>query len=267
MLKNINIVKAVALNTFRETVRDRILYAIVVFALLATLAGMVFGALSADQDIRILEDLGLFAITIFGGIIAVFVGTTLVFKEIDRKTIFLIVTKPIHRWQFITGKFLGLCLSVFITNFSMGLFFILVLAFQMSNFSAAVPMLIALVLVYLELVMVIALATFFSTFCTPLMSMIFTCGMWLAGHLSFSYELLKEMAEDKQHPSPITAALATGLQYAMPDLARLTELRSNLMDGEIVLNSTALYISLYIAAYVLVLLSLSTIIAERREFN
>lgn len=267
MLKSINIVKAVALNTFRETVRDRILYAIVIFALLATLAGMIFGAISADQDIRILEDLGLFAITIFGGIIAVFVGTTLVFKEIDRKTIFLIVTKPIRRWQFVTGKFLGLCLSLFVTNFAMGAFFVLVVAFQMSNFNAALPMLASLVLVYLELVMVIALATFFSTFCTPLMSMIFTCGLWLAGHLSFSYELLKKLAEDPQHPSPATAAIATGLQYSMPDLARLTELRSNFMDGELAMNSTVIYISLYIAAYVVVLLSLSTIIAERREFN
>lgn len=266
-MKSLNIVKAIALNTFRETVRDRILYAIVVFALLATLAGMVFGSLSADQDVRILEDLGLVTITIFGGVIAVFVGTTLVFKEIDKKTIYLIVTKPIDRWQFITGKFLGLSLSVLVTNFAMGFFFMLVVALQMGNFAAAYPMFCALSLIYVELVMVIALATFFSTFCTPLMSMIFTCGLWLVGHMSYSFELLKRLAEDPNKPSPATAALAGFLQYVMPDLARLTELRSNFMDGQVVFDHVIVVTMVYIAAYVIVLLALSTAIAERREFN
>ena len=266
-MKSFNIIKAIALNTFRETVRDRILYAIVVFALLATLAGLVFGSLSAEQDLRILEDLGLVTITIFGGVIAVFVGTTLVFKEIDKKTIYLIVTKPIDRWQFITGKFLGLSLSVAVTNFAMGIFFMGVVALQMGNLSACYPMFCSLSLIYLELVMVIALATFFSTFCTPLMSMIFTCGLWLVGHMSFSFDLLKKLAEDSDRPSPAAAALATGLQYLMPDLARLTELRSNYMDGVVEFGFSSQMILLYILSYVVVLLALSTAIAERREFN
>ncbi|MBX9720129.1 MAG: ABC transporter permease, partial [Candidatus Obscuribacterales bacterium] len=180
-MRSLRAATAIALNTFRETVRDRILYAIVIFAFIATLAGIVFGTLSADQDARVLEDLGLFVITMFGGIIAVFVGTNLVFKEIDRRTIYLIVTKPINRWEFVSGKFLGLALCLFVTNFAMGLFFNGVVWWQTGSLDQALPMLAAEALIYVELALVVAMATFFSTFCTPLMSMLFTLGLWTVG--------------------------------------------------------------------------------------
>lgn len=140
-MKSLNTINAIALNTFRETVRDRVLYAIVIFALIATLAGVIFGQLSVDQDVRVLEDLGLGVISMFGGIIAVFIGTTLVFKEIDRRTIYLIVTKPINRWEFVTGKFLGLALCLLVTNFAMGVFFLSVICFQTGTLSVAGPFL------------------------------------------------------------------------------------------------------------------------------
>ncbi|MBX9687670.1 MAG: ABC transporter permease [Candidatus Obscuribacterales bacterium] len=256
---------AIAANTFRETVRDRVLYAILIFAALATLAGVVFGSLSADQDVRVLEDLGLFTITTFGGVIAIFLGTNLVFKEIDRRTIFLIVTKPINRWEFVTGKFFGLALCVFVTNFAMGLFFQLVIWFQTGNFNSALPMLGSLSLIYLELLLVIAIATFFSTFATPLMSMIFTCGLWLVGHLSFSFELLAALA--RKNDSIATEKLALFLQYVMPDLAKLTTVRGDMMDARYPSADLLGYVIAYILAYLVILLSLSTIIAERREFN
>lgn len=268
-MKSLNVIKAIALNTFRETVRDRVLYAILIFACLATIAGSVFGSLSADQDMRVLEDLGLCAISVFGGVIALFIGTTLVFKEIDKRTIYLIVTKPIWRWEFITGKFLGLSLCIFVTNFAMGLFFLAVIYWQSGSFLAAAPMFCALALIYLELVLLVAMATFFSTFCTPLMSMIFTFGLWLVGHLSFSFEMLKKMALEKENPNQAAAILADFLHYSMPDLAKLTQIRSEFMDASLspgAANSLA-WITIYIVAYVVLLLSLSSAIAERKEFN
>ena len=266
-MRSLNTVIAIALNTFRETVRDRVLYAIVIFALLATLAGIIFGQLSADQDVRVLEDLGLGVISVFGGIIAVFIGTTLVFKEIDRRTIFLIVTKPINRWEFVTGKFLGLALSLLVTNFAMGLFFLGVILWQTGNLNAVFPLFCSISLIYLELLLVIALATFFSTFATPLMSMIFTTGLWTVGHLSFSFEMLKALARDPRHLSKSTEILATALQYVMPDLSKLTVIRSNYMDNIYVSAELLIYLTAYIFAYVVVLLALSTAIAERREFS
>lgn len=264
-MRSMHVIRAIALNTFRETVRDRVLYAIVIFALLSTIAGTVFGALSASQDLRILVDLGLATIGLFGGVIALFIGTTLVYKEIDRRTIYLIVTKPIKRWEFVSGKFLGLALCILATNFGMGLFFQLVLFWQTGNLNMAVPLLASLSLIYLELVFVVALATFFSTFCTPLMSMIFSFGIWLVGHLSFSFEMLKVIA--LKASSPFAAAVADGLLYVMPDLARLTEIRSSLMDGLVVPSTLLVRITIYIVAYVVLLLACSSMIAERKEFN
>lgn len=255
------------MNTFKETVRDRVLYAIVIFASLATLAGIIFGQLSVDQDVRILEDLGLAVISLFGGIIAVFIGTTLVFKEIDRRTIYLIITKPIRRWEFVTGKFFGLALCLLVTNFTMGLFFLGVIFIQTGNFNDAAPLFTSISLIYLELLLVIAMATFFSTYCTPLMSMIFTTGMWIVGHLSFSFDMLLRLARDPAHPSKGVEMLAQFLKYVMPDLYQLTVIRSNFMDYIHVSSEALLYLSAYIIAYVILLLALSTVIAEHREFN
>lgn len=267
-MRSLRIIRAFALNTFRETVRDRVLYAIIVFAFLATLSGLVFSSLSADQDIRVLEDLGLATITIFGGVIAVFIGTTLVFKEIDRRTIFLIVTKPISRWEFITGKFLGLSLCVLVTNFAMGLFFLLIIYMQTGNFDSAPAMFASLSMIYVELVLVIAMATFFSTFCTPLMSMLFTLGLWTVGHLSFSFEMLKKLAQTPEHYSKATQIFADVLYYVMPDLARLTVIRGDFMDGHFDSSGNLLAnIVIYIVAYAVCLLSLASFIAEKKEFN
>ena len=255
-------VSAIATNTFRETVRDRILYAIVVFALLATLSGLLFGSLSVDQDVRVLEDLGLFTITIFGGLISVFVGTNIVFKEIDRRTIFLIVTKPINRWEFVTGKFLGLAMCTFVTNFAMGVFLLGVVAFQTGNFNASLPMLYSLSLIYVELLLVIAMAIFFSTFATPLMSMVFTLSLWVTAHLGSSL-----LALGKLSTSALVQFTSSLIYYCMPDLATLTLMRGDILDGRYPNLSFLGYILAYVVAYCALLLTCSTLITERKEFN
>lgn len=273
-MRSLHVIQAIALNTFRETVRDRVLYAILIFAVLATLAGLVFGALSVQQESRVLEDLGLATISLFGGVIAVFIGTTLVFKEIDRRTIFLIVTKPINRWEFVTGKFLGVALCCLITNFAMGVFFWLLICFQTHQFvEKLIPIASALSLVYVELLLVIALGTFFSTFCTPLMGLLFTLGFWIVGHMSFSFQMMKRLAIENGNIA--VAYLSDFLRSVMPDLALLTILRGEYLDGnfgsfangQFGTIATTTNIIVYVIAYVVVLVCLSTMIASRREFN
>ena len=262
ILRSISAVKAIALNTFKETVRDRILYAIVVFALVATLAGLVFGSLSVDQDIRVLEDLGLFTITVFGGIISVFVGTNLVFKEIDRRTIFLIVTKPIEKWEFIAGKYLGLALCIMVTNFAMGLFLIGLTSLQMGSLAHALPLFLSLVFIYAEMLLVIALATFFSTFATPLMSMVFTMSLWICGHLSNSLLSLGKLSTQAS-----VQLMTQIIFYCIPDLATLTLWRSELVDGRQFPAPLIASIVVYIIAYCILLVGAASLIAERKEFN
>lgn len=272
-MRSLGAISAIALNTFRETVRDRVLYAIVFFALVATVGALVFGSLSVEQDVRILEDLGLFTITAFGGIIAIFVGTNLVFKEIDRRTIFLIFSKPIRRWEFVTGKFLGLALCIGVVCFAMGLFLSGIAWWESASLHAdqnawvigqeLLPRLFtSLVLIYVELVLVIALATFFSTFSTPLMSMLFTFGLWLAGHMSDSLKGLGDISQ-----SASVKYISSFLYNTLPDLAMLTRMRGESLDGGIFPVADVSRICLYVLLYVILLLSFSTVIAERREFQ
>ena len=107
-------VQAIALNTFKEAVRDRILYAILAFAMAMIASTFVLATIGVGMGPKIIRDVGLGFISIFGVIIAVFIGIGLVHKEIDRRTIYTIVSKPIHRWQFILGKYLGLVLTLFV---------------------------------------------------------------------------------------------------------------------------------------------------------
>ncbi len=271
---------AVTVNTLRETVRDRVLYAFVFFALIMTLAGVLLGSLSVYQDDRILQDIGLFTISTIGGIIAIFVGTSLVYKEVDRRTIYLIYSKPISRWQFVCGKFLGLSLCVLIVTLLMGLFLvgtIIVTAHprgaetlaQMAPTmiqvaQAMIPlMVVSLALIYLELLLVIAMATFFSTFSTPLMSVLFTLALWLCGHMGQSLLLLSRHASNAG-----VKMFFAGIYNILPDLAHLTQMRSDFMYPPHQLPQEAfVLVTVYVLAYIVILLSLATVITENREIQ
>lgn len=255
-------VLAIAFNTFKETVRDRVLYAFVVFAFLVTLLGLVLGTISIGQDVRILEDVGLFIISTIGGIIAVFIGINLVYKEIDKRTIYLLFSKPISRWQFVVGKFLGLSWCILLVTFFMAIFLVGIIMLCSPGHPYIATMSASFALVYLELLFVIALATFFSTFATPLMSILFTIGLWLIAHLGDSLLLFAKLSTNK-----IIAAIFQSLYCLLPDLAQLTRLRGQIVSYESIHVETVVFLTSYIISYIVVLLTLATIITEQREFQ
>lgn len=264
-----NIVGAIALNTFREVLRDKIIYAFFVFACLISLFGILLGTLSVGQDIRIVEDLGLAAISIIGGIIAVFSGANLVFKELERRTIYLIFSKPVKSWQFILGKYLGLAACLLIIILMMGGFLSALVGFVDPAHQplSHLPWIgLSLALVYLELLFIIASASLFSTFSTPVMSVLFTLCFWLVGHSCAS---LQELA--KMSTSPFVSQFFGAIYWLMPDLQSLTRVRSELMYGRGLITATEshaellTYLSTYMVAYVIILLVLSALINERRE--
>lgn len=254
---------AIALNTFRETVRDRVLYAFFVFACSITVLGILLGSLSVGQDIRIIEDIGLAVIAIIGGIISVFAGTNLVYKELERRTIYVIFTKPVSSWQFICGKYLGLVGCIFVVVLAMGLFLLgLIWMVEPSHHVAQVPLLGAsLGLVFLELLFVLALATFFSTFSNPIMSVVFTISLWFIGHLGGSLLDLSKMSTNAA-----VQQLLSSLYWCLPDLAQLTRIRSVLMYGREPSQEIIIYMLAYVFAYIFFLLGLASIVNERREF-
>src|SRR5205085_10360863 len=105
-------IRLVAWHVFKESVRDRVLYAIAAFAVLLVMASLLIGQITAGQDLKIIKDLGLATIELAGVLMAVFIGIGLVSREIDRRSIYSLLAKPLARWEFIVGKFLGLTLTI-----------------------------------------------------------------------------------------------------------------------------------------------------------
>ena len=252
-----------ALNTLREAIRDKILYVILLFAFLLMAFGILLRSLSLNQEIKIVMDLGLSSINIFGLILTVFIGTNLLNKEIDKKTIFLLLSKPLNRSDFILGKFLGLSMTLFIITISMAVAFYAVLGYSVGGGEGLMPILKsssqALILSYLEMLVLTAFAIFFSTFATPIMSAVFTMGIYVIGHMSndiLSFGQLSGQSSLRQ--------FTEALFYLLPDLERLN-LKSQLMTApvpsEILMGSLG-----YGLLYSLALLFLAMVIFESREF-
>lgn len=173
---------SVAVNTFRETIRNKILYAILAFALLVIALSWFLADLSVGDLARIIADVGLACIHIFGVIMAVFLGITLVSHEVEKKTVYLILSRPVARWEFVVGKAAGLAGTLFLTTLVMAV----TLFFVHAGYGQApeTGILIASAGIYMELVLLTCLASLFSSFTTPVLSAIFTLAMFLIGHVS-----------------------------------------------------------------------------------
>ena len=183
---------AVAINTYREAIRNKVLYALVFFAVAMILASLALARLSLEDELRVIEDLGLAAISLFSVIIAVFVGVNLIYKELERKTIYLILSKPIHRHEFILGRYLGTMATMAILVLFMSLLLDATIRLQGGHLK---PVLVkALLLSYVEVGVVSAVALFFSSFSSPFLSGLFTMLVFILGRLTPEIqELLSRM--------------------------------------------------------------------------
>ena len=262
----------IAVNVFRESVRDKVLYNLVVFAILLIGASYLIGQLTAGQDVKIIKDLGLAATSIFGLFIAIFIGIGLVSKEVERRSIYGVLAKPIERYQLVLGKYAGLVLTLAVNLAVMAAALTLVLAVMASlvdpgaraawDAPAIDPrMLKAVWLTFAELSIVTAIAVFFSTFSTPLLSAAFTFGLFVAGRFSADLRNFNQFVE-----SPVAAAIARGLYWILPNLAPF-DVRSQVVHAQPVpmgyLAITTGYAIIYIAA----LLIAALVIFSRRDFK
>jgi ABC-type transport system involved in multi-copper enzyme maturation permease subunit len=170
---------SIGLNTFREAIRNKILYSLLFFAVLVIVASLAFGALSVHEEVRLTTDLGLGGMSLFSIIIAIFVGVNLVYKELERKTIYSLIPKPIHRYQFVVGKFIGMLFTLAVQVAIMSVVLQIVLLLQGAELASPLYRMIALI--FLEVVVVTAVAVFFSSFSTPFLSGLFTVGVFLIG--------------------------------------------------------------------------------------
>jgi ABC-type transport system involved in multi-copper enzyme maturation permease subunit len=205
---------AIAGNTWREAVRDKILFLILVFGVLLVSGGLILSLLSLGQGERVLFDLGLSGISVFGLLVTLFVATSVVGKEMDKRTIFLVLTKPVERFHFILGKHLGMALILTQLLGLMGVLFAGLFWFWTRTLPAALPAAVGGII--LELWLISAVAILFSTFASPVMSAVYTLATYLIGHLS--HDLL---ALGEKLPVAGLSRLTKALYYLLPDLERL----------------------------------------------
>jgi Cu-processing system permease protein len=250
---------AIIINTFREAVRDRILYAIVFFAVIILLFSMIMDIITIGQRAKIIIDTGLASISIFGTLIAIFVGIGLVYKEIDKRTIYTIVSKPVARWQFLLGKYFGLVLTLLVEVAAMSaIFFIIVI-----NELGTVPPLLFLAvgLTFIELMIVCAVAILFSSFSTPILSGMYTLGVYLIGHLTRNLYQFSFRFE-----GTFLQKLMLFLYYFFPNLDNFN-IRSQAVHGLPVDTGYILFAVGYGILYITVLLVVSSYIFSRRDFR
>jgi ABC-type transport system involved in multi-copper enzyme maturation permease subunit len=209
---------AIARNTFREAVRDRVLYNLVIFVLLLSVGAVFLGAASASQDVKIIVDFGLSATLLFGAVIAIFVGVGLVRKEIERRTLYVIFAKPVGRGEFLLGKYLGLCLTLAVNVAVMGAGVTLVLLAVVRGSTPQVIVLWpTLALIYLELTVLTGVALLFSAFSSPIFALFGSLAVFLIGHFTAD---LKGFAALFDATAARAALIA--LHYALPNLSTFT---------------------------------------------
>jgi ABC-type transport system involved in multi-copper enzyme maturation permease subunit len=249
---------AIALNTFREAVRDRVLYLLLVFALVVIGTARLLSLLTVGDEIKIIMDVGLSAISLFGTLTAVFVGVSLVFKEIERRTIWTLLAQPVRRWQFVGGKYLGLLAVLGMNVASMTLVLAAVLLWHGRSPLALLP---AILLILVELAVITAFALLLSSVTNPMLAALGTLAVSLMGHLVWSLELLREKL-----PPGAGRWLCDALYWLLPNLHRL-DLKTEAVHGLPVSAEWVVLGAAYGLGYAVLVLALACVAFERRDFT
>lgn len=250
---------AIALNTFRESIRDRIFYSLLFFAVVLILFSMVLGNLTIGDPLKIIKDFGLGSISIVGTLIAIFVGIGMVYKEMEKKTIFLILSKPLARWQFLIGKYCGLSLTILVEVVVMSLF-LFILCYL---YSRDVPwaLLYAIVPIYFEILLILAIAFFFSTFSTSFLSGMFTLSIFIIGHLTRDLKNIAETTEDS-----LLQGLSNAMYYVLPNLEFLN-FKTRVVHHLSITLAEVMFSLTYALFYTIAVLLIGIFIFQRRDIS
>jgi len=251
----------IASNTFREAVRDRVLYNLIAFALLLSGAAILVGQISIDIEKLVVINLGLTALSLFGVVIAIFIGIQLVSKEIEKRTLYTILSRPVRRWEFIVGKFFGLAGTLVVNALLMAVGVFAALFYVAHKFVAADALiLVALYFIILEFLIICSLALLFSSFSSPLLSAVFAFSLFVIGSFAEDLRGFAAMAHG------ITRWLATGAAYLVPNFSAFNVISSIAHEqpvaGQLIVSNT-----LYALFYATMALSGAVLIFERRNLK
>ena len=265
-------IAAIALSVFRESVRDRVFYNLLLFAILLVGASVLVGQMTAGQDVKIIKDLGLAATSLFGLFIAVFVGINLVWKELERRSVYSLLAKPVRRTELVVGKYAGLALTLLVNVVVMAVVLYGVLAWMWWSSPPQLraaweapatdpALLLAFLLIYVQLLLVTAIALFFSTFSSPMLSAALTFGLYVIGHFNADLKHFESVVES----APVVW-LTRALYYLLPNLAPFN-VTAQVVHGQAVAPGFVAMTIGYAAVYVAFLLAAGAHIFARRDFK
>jgi len=252
----------VAWNTFREAVRDRVLYNLVFFALLMMATAVLVGQISIGIDSIVIVSLGLSAVSVIGLLMAVFIGVGLVYKEMDKRTLYALLAKPIRRWEFLLGKFAGLLLTLTVNTAAMAVGLFLTLFYVNRELhSADLVVLTAVYFILFKLAIIVDLALLFSCFTTPFLSICFTAGIYVTGLFVKDIRSFSDITGN-----PALDRVAVWFSYLLPNFQNFDVMgaaaHGRAIPGAIVAQNT-----LYAAVYCAIVLAAAAVIFSRRNLK
>jgi ABC-type transport system involved in multi-copper enzyme maturation permease subunit len=265
-------IRHIAVNVFRESVRDKVLYNLVLFALMLMGVSYLLAQLTAGQEIKIIKDLGLAAMSLFGLFIAVFIGIGLVSKEVERRSIYALLAKPIRRQELVIGKYAGLVLTLLVNISVMTVAYYAVLGVMAwVNGSWYKPhweapaldpaLLKAIGMIGLQLMIITAVALLFSTFSSPMLAAGLTFGLYIVGHFNADLKNFEAVVDSR----PVVY-LARAMYYLLPNLAPF-DIKAQVVHGIHVPAGLLLFNAAYALVYIAFLLVAATFIFMRRDFK
>ena len=250
---------ALARNTYREAIRDKLLYNLLMFAGLMIASSILLAGLHIGDENRIYRDVGLSTIAFFGVLVAIFVGINLVYREISQRTVYTILAKPVRRWEFMAGKYFGLLTLLALEVGLMTACFVGLLQFKGGQVDA--PLLWGIAFIFAELALVTAVAMFFTSFTTPYLAGMFTLALWIMGHL-----LSDQRAFGGKSELAAVKAVTEALYWSLPNLDRL-DLKADASAGNAIETARIVMGALYACLYSLGLMLASMLLFQRRDFR
>jgi ABC-type transport system involved in multi-copper enzyme maturation permease subunit len=255
-------IQAVAANTFREAVRDRVLYNLVFFALLMMGAAILVGQISIGIEQDVIVSLGLTAISVIGIFIAVFLGVALVSREMDKRTLYALLAKPVKRWEFLLGKFFGLVMTLTANTAAMAAgLYVALWTVKHPLLKSDAYILVAVYLILLKLALIVALALLFSCFTTPFLAILFTAGMYVAGLFAADLRTVHEVNLD-----PGALRLMRGISYLLPNFQNF-DVMGAVVHGRGVPAVIVWQATLYTIVYIAIVLTGAAVVFSRRNLK
>jgi len=251
----------IARNTFREAVRDRVLYNLIFFAVLMSGAAILVGQISIGIERLVVVNLGLTAVSLFGMVIAIFIGIGLVSKEIEKRTLYTVLSRPVQRWEFIVGKFLGLAATLVVNTSCMAIGVFAALLYVSPRLQIAdVWILVAIYFIVLQFLIITSLALLFSSFSSSLLAAVFAFSLFVIGSFSDDLRGFASLAQGA------TRWLATAAAYLTPNFSSLNVIAS-VAHGQPVSPQLIFTNTLYAVVYAGMVLCGAVLIFEHRNLK